>query len=282
MAIICRDHRLLFIMVPGTGCSVVGNLLIERFGGEWLPEETIRRNGHVVVQRKHNSLDDILNHGLLSRNEVKDYLVCATIRNPFDRWVTYYQRYVGEWIDSYHGYVTRRLSRLESKVDFDRSRLEIEKKAHELEMERHRKRRQIIRAMGFNPWMTGTLMRWYWAGRKAGYDEPLLPYAFPMLTGVDVAMRQEQLEESLNHVLRMVGIQSRVQLPRKNITEGKKHYTEYWSAPTRYLGEKMLGTLPQRFGYRFEGVSSTQPVVELNEVPVGKAIPASLGSDLDC
>ena len=38
MAIICRDHRLLFVMVPGTGCSVVGKALQEELDGTFFPE----------------------------------------------------------------------------------------------------------------------------------------------------------------------------------------------------------------------------------------------------
>lgn len=235
---------------------------MERYGGQWLPEESIRQGGRVVVQRKHNTVDEILRSGLLSHSEIANYLVFANIRNPYDRWVTYYQRYAGTWIDGYEAHVNRRLTKKTPSKEV-RGALEGRVRAHELEMERHRKRQRIIRLVGFNPWMTATLLRWYRQGRKVGSSEPLLPYAFPMLGGVDVVIRQEQLEEGLNHILRMVGITDHVSLIRKNVTEGKRRYEDYWWAPTRRLAETMLGQLPERFGYQFEGLTSTTPTVEL-------------------
>lgn len=97
MAIICRELRLLFIMVPGTGCSVFGNTLLSDFGGEWLPEQDLVIDGMGVHPRKHNSVQQLVRDGLLSPEDRDSYLVAANIRNPFDRLVTYYQRIAGNW-----------------------------------------------------------------------------------------------------------------------------------------------------------------------------------------
>src|SRR5690606_23489876 len=117
MAIICRDHRLLFIMVPGTGCSVVGNLLIEEFGGEWIPSSNIIVDNRIAVQRKHSRLPELIRTGLLTPEEVEEYLVFATVRNPFDRLVTYYQRLIGPWVEYSHGVRRRAIERAAESSD---------------------------------------------------------------------------------------------------------------------------------------------------------------------
>ena len=92
-----------------------------------------------------------------------------------------------------------------------------------------------MRWFGFNTWMKYTLLRWRWnEGRSLG------EYAFPMLSGVDVAIRQEQLNEGLNRVLKIADVGAQVTLPEKNKTSGKKPYTEYYSWSTRMLAERML------------------------------------------
>ena len=92
MAIFCPDLNLLFIMVPGTGCSVVGNVLARDFGGQFLPAQDIMENGKVIHQRKHNTVQQIISDGLLEPQRIKQLLVVATVRNPFDHFVTYFQR----------------------------------------------------------------------------------------------------------------------------------------------------------------------------------------------
>lgn len=253
MAIICREHKLLFIMVPGTGCSVVGRVLRQELGGEWLPEQPLRRNGRTVLQRKHNTLVDIMDNGLLSEEERSDYLVFATVRNPFDRWVTYYQRYAGDWIDEYSGFAERQIERDRDRFELSEEEYERRLKSRDRDMQRHTKRRRIIRRIGFNNWMKASLLRWYWSGTKEGEVSPLEKYAFPMLDGVDVVMRQEQLEAGLNEILKIGGTGRSIELPRKNLTAGKKPYTEYWSHSTRWLAESLMGDEMKAFGYDFDG-----------------------------
>lgn len=267
MAIICREHKLLFIMVPGTGCSVVGRVLQQELGGEWFPKQPLCRNGRTLVQRKHNTLSDILTHGLMTEEERAEYLVFATVRNPFDRWVTYYQRYAGEWVDKYHGFLERQIERDKEKFNLAQEEYQRRLNLREDQRCKHNRRRRVIRAVGFNTWMKVTLLRWYLKGNQKENGAPRIwSYAFPMLQGVDVVMRQEQLEQGGNEVLRIAGVEKTISLPRKNVTPGKKPYTDYYSTTTRYLAEYLLGedTLAA-FGYNFHGLlEQTSPIVWLN------------------
>lgn len=263
MAIICRKHKLLFIMVPGTGCSVVGKALQEQLGGTFLPEQPLRRNGHTVVSRKHNTVPELTEHGLLSEEERRDYLIFASVRNPFDRWVTYYQRYEGDWLDYYEGVSRRQIERDRETLDLSDEEVERRRKQHERRFRKLRRRQQIIGALGFNVWMTGTLIRWALDSEK-GTRGDISRYAFPMLDGVDLAIRQERLNDGLNRVLEIAEVDCRINLPKKNETSGKKTYTEYYSWTTRKIGEILLGQQMDKFGYEFNEVSEEDPIVKIN------------------
>lgn len=263
MAIVCRDHKLLFVMVPGTGCSVVGKALQEKLDGRFLPEQPLRRNRHTVLARKHNTVPELAEHDLLREETRDEYLVFASVRNPFDRWVTYYQRYAGDWLEEYEGVARRRIER--ERKTFDLREEEVCRRRQQLRdrLRRLRWRRRIIRLLRFDGWMITTLIRWAWDER--GGRGNIARYGFPMLDGVDVAIRQERLNEGLNRILEHRGIDVRIDLPRKNTTGGKTSYTEYYSGPTRQLAEALLGEEMDTFGYTFDGVADDQPVVWLSD-----------------
>jgi hypothetical protein len=252
-------------MVPGTGCSVVGTILREQLGGEWLPAPNDFSGGQVAGKHKHNTVPELLDQGFMSPGECGEYLVFAAVRNPFSRWVTYYQRYAGDWIDEYFEFKIRQLEREREKFDF--SEREYQKRVRQIQREKRKKQRRkyVIRALGFNTWMKITLLRWYMNGKNSSDTSPLESYAFPMLSGVDVVIRQEQLDEGLNGVLREAGIHENVSLPRKNATPGKKPYTEYYSYTTRRLAEYLLGETPARFGYEFEGMTGEEAMLWLSD-----------------
>ena len=84
MAIVCKELGIIYIQVPGTGCSVVGEILAKRFGG-------------CEIGRKHNTIDELISERLLEKGYIESCLVVANIRHPLDVWATYYQRYIGDW-----------------------------------------------------------------------------------------------------------------------------------------------------------------------------------------
>ena len=264
MAIICRDHKLLFVMVPGTGCSVVGNALQEELDGTFFPEQPLRRDGRADIGRKHNTVPELLENDLLSEEERNEYLVFASVRNPFDRWVTYYQRYEGDWLEYYEGVSRRRIEREQENLDLSDDEIQRRWDQHEWRFQKLRRRQRIIRWLGFNTWMMGTLLRWAWNRDKGGRGD-ISRYAFPMLDGVDAVIRQERLNEGLTQILEHAGVDQQIDLPRRNATSGKKPYPEYYLWPTRMLAEAMLGDEMDALGYEFEGVVDDQSVVWLSD-----------------
>lgn len=99
MAILCPDHNLLYIRVPATGRSVVASALQDELDGRSVPERPVRQNGRTVVKRTHCTVPEPVEHGVLSREIVEECMVFANVRNPFDRWMTYYQRWVVRELD---------------------------------------------------------------------------------------------------------------------------------------------------------------------------------------
>ena len=91
MAIICRQHGLLFIMTPRTACTAVGDLLCTHYGGEFIPSEDILdSHGFIAVQKKHSTLPELIKHKVLAPKEAKSLLKIAAVRNPFDSLVSLY------------------------------------------------------------------------------------------------------------------------------------------------------------------------------------------------
>jgi hypothetical protein len=129
---------------------------------------------------------------------------------------------------------------------------------------RQSRRQRIMRWVGFNNWLKATLIRWCLDGRKNGStDSCIKEYAFPMLEGVNVAVTQEQLEDGLNQLLKRSGSSQTISLPRKNLTEGKKPYQDYYSSTTRWLAEYLLGEVAKSFGYDFNGRTDHRSLLEL-------------------
>lgn len=243
MAIICQKINLLYIQVPGTGCSVVARLLKQSFGG-------------TELGRKHASLPELLQAKLITKRELRRLLVVANLRNPFDRVVTYYQRLKGTWLtDEYLAVRKRHIERAKSAAETSvKEIVALERNFKRAEKRSHR-RAKIIKWVPFNVWLPVTLLRWKlqeFKSRSQSDNVSLRSRLFPLLDGVDVVLRQETLEKSLNKLFTGLDVESEMQLERRNITSGKRPYSSYYSALNRWLFNKAAGGALQEFGYDFE------------------------------
>ncbi|QXD16185.1 hypothetical protein GQ464_004320 [Rhodocaloribacter litoris] len=263
MAILCRNLNLLYVQVPATGCSVVGQILKKQFDGE-------------DVGRKHDDVPRLLASGVLSSSEVERLLVVANVRNPFDRLVTYYQRLNGVWIDEYFAFRRRDLERRRQREGLSEADVEREQQRIEREEKRKRRRVRIIRGIGFNTWVVWAVLRRRLGDRKPVHsDGPrFLNHLFPMLEKVNVVLRQEQLEVGLNAVLQHQGVTGPVHLPRKNLTPGKRAYTEYYNTFSRRLIEHLYAAELEYMGYTFDGCRITMPMRWLGSAGTGSGVAA--------
>lgn len=232
MPVICRDLNLLFVMMPGTGCSAIASLLVEQFGGERLPD-------------KHADVHRIIAAGTLRRDEIERLTVFGTVRNPFDRFVTEYVRIAGDWIDDHFS------------NDSPRSRWIHEKGDSYKRWKRRQQRR--ARSQGFDRWLIGTVRRYQLRQlilRPRHYQRMMHLLAYPMTEGVDRLMVYERLEDDLKSVLRDAGADTDFELPRKNPTPGKKPWQDYYAEATRRFVESTFRASLKQFGHTFD-----QPVV---------------------
>lgn len=257
MAIICRDYKLLFIQVPATGCSSISEVLIEKFGGEKLPRKDIMLAGkYKLVGEKHNTLKQLVGFNLISQQELKSYLIFGTVRNPFDRFASAYQRYSSSW--------------WEQMIQSDDPNCPANR-AGETYRERYVKhvQQQIQRAReeGFEKWLSRKILLPQRLDRrvKSGFKrwfkkQPLLltkssikmNIAYPLIDGVDRVIRYEHLEEDFNKILSQAGVDEYIPIPHTNKTPGKKSYQEQYSPEARAIVEQELARELARFGYSFD------------------------------
>jgi hypothetical protein len=227
VAIICRKYNLLFIMTPRTACTAIGELLRERFGGEFIPSDDILDScGRTLVDKKHSTLSDLIKHRILTREEANSLLKVAAVRNPFDSLVSLYfkqrskyQPLLGDpasWVNRLPGYAKNmRYARAHS---FNRWVLRVSY------------RKLIKRLLGFHPSMFADHTR-----------------------GVDVVMRYENIEADLSEVFRKAGMGSKADIPVVNRTDERAN-SDYRSCYSRVA--EIAVTLAysrdlEMYGYRF-------------------------------
>jgi hypothetical protein len=232
MAIICRKYNLLFIMTPRTACTAIGELLRERFGGEFIPSDSILDSqGLTLVDKKHSTLSDLINHKILTTSEAKSLLKVAAVRNPFDSLVSLYfkqrskyQPMLGDpasWVHRIPRYAED--MRYAQAHSFDRWVLRVTY------------RKLIKRLFGFHPSMFAEHTR-----------------------GVDVVMRYETIAADLEEVFRKTGMASEAKIPVVNRTEERVNwdYRRCYSHITELAVRIAYSRDLKMYGYKFDHVAS--------------------------
>lgn len=231
MAILCRELGLLFILNPATGSTATGKLLRERFGGEWLPSAD-----QPGVPKKHSTLRELLDAGLLSTEERARLCVVTTVRNPYDRLVSIYakRRGIPEAKLENPGSWVRRVRAGEVSRDV-----------------------YWVKANGFPAWIRRRFVR-NWALRTALGRAPSAYDRF--VDGVDVVLRYERLQEDFDALIRRLGAEPAA-IPRFNESRERKkrdYRTEY-DVLSRWLVRVGQRTDLDRFCYAFDPAEETRP-----------------------
>jgi len=225
-------------MVGGTGCSSVGKVLMDRFNGTYLPEENLYKNGKMILQRKHTSIQDLLKHKLISRKKLSSYLAFATIRNPFDSIASHFARLEGA---TWENFLKQPDNWVYQSGDAYAKML--------------RRDIHLAREQGFDAWLFKTLgvksriKGWIKLILKKGYPPHWAPRV--LKKGVAVVMRYEHLEKDFNSLLRQAGIEEWVVIPNINPTQAKRPYQGYYSPRSQALIEKLFANELAEYGYTF-------------------------------
>ena len=209
MAIICRKHKVLFIMTPRTACTAIGELLCTYYGGEFLPaHDILDSRGMIFVQKKHSTLSELIEHKLISSEELKSLLKIAAVRNPFDSLVSLYlkQRL------KYRPLLADPTSWVHRSVRYAR---------YMRYAERH----------SFNQWLLRVSYRKF-VKRLLGIRASLFS---EYTRGMDIILRYERIEEDLKETFRRAEIPWMADLPRVNRTDERKeqNYRSSYSALTQ-------------------------------------------------
>jgi hypothetical protein len=224
VAILCRDIGLLLLQAPHTGSTSLGTLLRSELGGEMLVEERVRdERGRIVLRQKHQTLAQLIDAGLVTREEREGLLVVVGVRNPFDLVVTEYARNREAGAISAPQRLLRRLPG--ANADFSAA-----------DFERFVRRR-------YEP---GPVYRLF--GRR-----PFTPVDWT--AGVDHIIRFEAMQEGLDEALRRVGVTGQHVLPHRNPTESRAdrdHRTLYTERSRAIVARAYARELEQH-GYTFDG-----------------------------
>lgn len=226
MAILCDELKLLFIQTPHTGCTAIGSLLRARFEGVRVPEHHVRdARGRIVAPRKHATLRQLLDAGLITAEQRRELVVAAGVRNPYDMLTSEFVRTTG--------------------TEDPRRR-----KPGTNEPPPVQNARRGPPPREFEPWL-----RWRFSGgwrhrlRGARYVAPA-----DFAEGVDAVIRFERLQEDFDALMHRVGVTERVEVPVVNTTVGRhgRHYADFYTPAARRIVEQVYGGWIDRFGYRFE------------------------------
>lgn len=215
MAVICREHNILFLANPLTACSCVAHVLVESGIGTRLPSEQQRKT--LGLKKAHHAdVPFLIEEGLLKKHEVESMFKFTGVRNPFDRVASEYQKLCNV-VDS--GVVPPWMTRNRDKM----ARLAF-----------------VGRGKGFDSFVIEFLSKGRnWSPNGRWVDQADRYYRF------------ENLDADVHSILLEAGVSEPPSLPRFNVTPGKKHYRSYYSDVSREIVERVFSPDLQRFGYLF-------------------------------
>jgi hypothetical protein len=214
-------------MTPRTACTAIGELLCERFFGEFIPpDDILDSRGLILVDKKHSTLSDLIKHKLLTREQANSLLKVAAVRNPFDSLVSLYFKQRSKY-QPMLGDPTSWVSRLPG----------------------YAKNMRYARAHSFNRWVLRVSYRKL-IKRLLG----LRPSMFAEHTrGVDVVMRYESIEADLSEIFRKAGMGCKADIPVVNRTYERANwdYRSFYSRLAELAVTLAYSGDLEMYGYRF-------------------------------
>jgi hypothetical protein len=226
MAIICREHNLLFIMTPRTACTAVGTILLSDLNGEFIPPENIvDKQNFFIVQRKHCTLADLMNNGILSQKQSDKLLKFTTVRNPFDNLVSRYEKLHSKYqplIDDLDSWVYQ----VPGFVD----------------------NMHYCQNHSFNRWIQKTYLKT--ALKRLLGGKPSMYQKFT--EGMDAVLHFENLQNELDQLSASASPRFKLSIPRINpTTQRSADYRKYYSTASRTLIQFALKDDLKQYGYKF-------------------------------
>ncbi|MGB7414364.1 MAG: sulfotransferase family 2 domain-containing protein [Thermosynechococcaceae cyanobacterium] len=228
MAIICRSYKILFIMTPRTACSAVGKSLCENLDGVFLPSsEILNDQGNIQIQKKHNTLQQILDNKLLTEEEVNSFLKFTCVRNPFDSLASLYEK---------------KRTKYQPLLSDPTSWVYKVSSGYAKDME-------YCSTHSFDEWIfkkykPNLIKKTLGRGRRSLFGK--------YTKGIDIIMRFENIQDEFKNVLKEAGITKEVPLLYFNQTDEKtESYQEYYSEASKRVVEYVFHDDLKLYDYGF-------------------------------
>lgn len=212
-------------MTPRTGCTAIAALLKTEYKGLDLPSTDLLDDaGNMLVQSKHNTLKQLLEHRLIDQGEADSVYKFASVRNPFDSLASLYQKQREQYqplINDPDSWVHRIPGYIQSM--------------------------RFCRDHSFDEWIE----KYY--GRRSLLRRKLRPRSmFRHFTrNMDFVIRFENMQADFKTVLREAGVDRAMEIPELNRTSNKRHYREYYSPKSRRIVEREFREDLKRYGYGY-------------------------------
>jgi len=228
MAVISWKHGFLFIQTPRTGCTAIAQkVLVPQLGGEPIPQKYIGDgDGNILVDKKHATLRQLLDHGLLSQEDVSRLYKFSAVRNPFDSVFSEYIKQRSSYqplLANPHSWVHKAPGYVDSM--------------------------HFAAEHSFDEWLDRAWRRPFPRSLKRRYGSAAGELAWQ--DGMDYVMRFERLQQDFDAVMLKLGLHP-IEIPKFNETpERDGDYREHYTRKARRIVERVYSETLTRFGYSF-------------------------------
>lgn len=229
MAVYSLQHRYIFFANPQTASKAIARTLREALDGQAIPEREVVRNGVVIAKKHHATWSDLQAAGLMTREQLDGLFKFTCVRNPYDLLVSRYLKRRGRFTEAPEQYKWAQHN------------------------ERIRNSMGAAQELTFPQWVAQEFKRHAEKGRTVTGP---LEYLDP----ADHVIRFEALQAGFDEVVQRLGFAEPIALLSENVTSERKtgdasrrkHYTEFYDAPSRELVGRIYAPIIERFGYRFD------------------------------
>lgn len=230
LAVYSPEHNYIFFANPQTASKAIAKTLREKLGGRSLPDRELTRNGRVVARLHHTTYQQLLEAGLLTRDQLESLYKVTCVRNPYDQLVSKFIKHCDRsandpskypWLQDHVGPVPEN---------------------------------------SFPQWLQ-------WLGKRFEEIDKLAKGPLEFLDHADQVIRFEALQEGFDEFMRHIGVTEPLSVTEYNITKAraddkaasepqapkkkKKNYTEYYDDACVAFVQKLYEPILTRFDYRF-------------------------------
>lgn len=224
MAVISFQNRFIYLLNPRTASTATAQALLDSAKAEFVPAENIVDDeGNIVVQRKHTTMEQLVEYELISKDQVDTFFKFVTVRNPYDSMVS-------AWAKKVHDYV-HLLDNPNSWVN---------------RMPDYAAGLRRAAGMSFPEWIAAEYLPKLKRGRGGSVNRNFI-------RNVDHVLRYENLQHDFSQIVERLGLPKDFQIPVVNVTKGRetKDYRTYYDDESRDIVYRAFKDEIEQLGYEF-------------------------------